>query len=90
MPRRFHQKLLASIQDCYKYSQVFLRRTETRGNGPYYETLQKAAHGEQQLFLLRAIAISGCAEQDSPNAASAASGAQKLAFLVKVFNTEKD
>jgi len=90
VPRCLHQKLLASIQDCYKYSQVFLRRTETRGNGPYYETLQRAAHGEQQLFLLRAIAISGCAEQDSPNAASAASGAQKLAFLVKVFNTDKD
>jgi len=82
VPRRLHQKLLASIQDCYSYRQVFSQRSEHRGNGPYYETLQRAVDGEQQLFLLRAIAISGCAEHDS--------GAQKLAFLVKVFNTEKD
>jgi len=82
VPRKMQQKLLGSIQDSYKHRQVFSQRSEHRGNGPYYETLQKAADGEQQLFLLRAIAISGCAEHDS--------GAQKLAFLVKVFNTEKD
>ena len=34
------------------------------------------------MFLLRAIAISGSSESDS--------GDQKLAFLVKVFNTETD
>jgi len=90
VPRCLHQGLLASIDDCYKYSQVFMRRTETRSNGPYYESLPKASDGAQQFFLLRAIAISGCAEQDGPNAAAAVSGVQKLAFLVKVFNTDKD
>jgi len=90
VPRGLHQQLLACIDDCYEYSEVFMRRTETRSNGPYYETLPAASGGAQQLFLLRAVVISGCAEHDVPNADAAASDPQKLAFLVKVFNTVKD
>ena len=82
VPRKLHQLLLGSLQDAYTHRQVFSQRSEHRGNGPYYETIPKASAGEQQLFLLRAIAISGSSESDS--------GDQKLALLVKVFNTETD
>jgi len=82
VPRKLHQLLLGSLQDAYTHRQVFSQRSEHRSNGPYYETIPKAKAGEQQLFLLRAIAISGSSESDS--------GDQKLAFLVKVFNTETD
>ena len=88
VPRCLHQKMLACTDDCYEYSEVFLKRTESRSNGPHIETLQAASGGAQQFFLLRAVVISGFAEHEVPGADAAALDLQKLAFLFKVFNPD--
>jgi len=82
VPRTQHQLLLGAQKDTYTHNEVFGQRSDHRSNGPYREVVKKCKKGQHQVFLLRVISLS--------NTQKSASGHPKLAFLVKVFNTDTD
>ena len=82
VPRTKHQLLLGAQKDTYTHNEVFGQRSDHRSNGPYHEVVKKCKKGQHQVFLLRVISLS--------NTQKSASGHPKLAFPVKVFNTDTD
>jgi len=82
VPKTRHQLLLGAQKDTFTHNEVFGQRSDHRSTGPYHEVVKKSRRGQHQIILLRVMSLS--------NTQPRTSGHPKLAFLVKVFNTETD
>ena len=89
VPCCWHQKVLAGPTDSYDNSEVFTN-SRYMEMGPHLEHLRVSEAGTQQLFLLRAVVLRGPSKVQVPGAAAHRLVVNKLAFLVKVFNSTKE
>ena len=82
VPKTRHQTLLGALKDDFTHNEVFGPRSDIRSTGPYHEVLKSSKKGQHQLIILRVMTLTNTQPRTKGNPA--------LAFLVKVFNREKD